>query len=384
MKRTRIERGIYRQQNGTYGVYLLVNGKPRFKTVGVKLSEARRQRNLLAGKAERGELVAHSRLTFAALADTWLENFEALVEAGERGERTLEHYRYILKNHLLPALGNRRIQEITTDDVAQLIAQLRRKGLSAKTISSDLIPLNRILSHAVRRGHISENPVQRLERHERPRLHKREQRVLNHDDITVLLAHCFPRYQPFLITALYTGMRLSELLGLTWQEIDFHHQVIHVRYQLSRPTRERPPRRVRLKTHAATRDIPLLPQLAALLKRHKLASRHTGPGDYVFATATGTPLGARNLERRGLGHAADTAGLNPPDLPRLRVHDLRHTFASHLIIDLKLDVAQVSRILGHNRPSITLDTYTHLFNHATHAADIRQRMALSSFGALIG
>ena len=52
--------------------------------------------------------------------------------------------------------------------------------------------------------------------------------------------------------------------------------------------------------------------------------------------------------------------------------------------ELKLDVAQVSRILGHNRPSVTLDTYTHLFNHATHAADIRQRMASSSFGALIG
>jgi len=337
----------------------------------------------LAGKAERGELVAHSRLTFDQLADTWLQQFEALVEAGERGERTYEHYRYILKNHLLPALGSRRIQEISTDDVAQLISQLRKKGLSAKTISSALIPLNRILSHAVRRGHISENPVRRLERHERPRVHKREQRVLNHDEITRLLGHCLPRYEPVLITALYTGMRLSELLGLTWQDVNFDLKVIHVRSQLSRPTRAKPARRVRLKTAAATRDVPLLPQLAALLKRHKLASAYTSPSDYVFATANGTPLGARNLERRGLGHAADSAGLNPPDQPRLRVHDLRHTFASHLIVDLKLDVAHVSRILGHNRPSITLDTYTHLFNHANHADDIRQRMAQSNFGNLI-
>jgi integrase len=103
----------------------------------------------------------------------------------------------------------------------------------------------------------------------------------------------------------------------------------------------------------------------------------------VFGTATGTPLGARNVERRGLGHAADTAGLNGDDQLRLRVHDLRHTFASHLIIDLRLDIAQVSRIIGHARPSITLDTYTHLFNHAGHAADIRQRMGDSTFGNLL-
>jgi integrase len=78
----------------------------------------------------------------------------------------------------------------------------------------------------------------------------------------------------------------------------------------------------------------------------------------VFCTALGTPLGARNVERRGLGREADLAGLNPEELPRLRVHDLRHTFPSHLIVDLRLDVAQVSRILGHARPSITLDVYT--------------------------
>jgi integrase len=66
-----------------------------------------------------------------------------------------------------------------------------------------------------------------------------------------------------------------------------------------------------------------------------------------------------------------------------RQKSTRYTFASHLIIDLKLDVAHVSRILGHARPSITLDTYTHLFHHAAHAADIRQRMATSDFGALL-
>jgi integrase len=160
--------------------------------------------------------------------------------------------------------------------------------------------------------------------------------------------------------------------------------VIHVRHQLSRARIDKPARRVRLKTKAAMRDVPLLPQLAALLKRHKLASPFSHERDYVFATSLGTPLGYRNVERRGLTRAAANVGLNGDGRLPLRIHDLRHTFASHLIIDLKLDVAQLSRILGHARPSITLDTYTHLFDQAAHAADIRERMAASRFGTLLG
>ena len=87
----------------------------------------------------------------------------------------------------------------------------------------------------------------------------------------------------------------------------------------------------------------------------------------MFATARGTPYGHRNVSRRALGRAAQLAGLNDDGWPPLRFHDLRHTFASHLIIDLGLDPAQVSRMLGHARITITLDIYTHLFEDARHA-----------------
>jgi integrase len=383
MERTRVEPGLYLQTNGVYGTYLTINGKPRYKTVGRKLSEARRQRDLLRAKAHQGELPSQPKISFKQLATAWLQILEAQVAAGERGPRTLENYSYYLNKHLLPALGHRPAHTITTDELAQLINELRGKGLAPKTIAGALVPLGRILNHALRRGYINDNPLRRLERHERPRVHRQEQRVLDHNQIALLLEHTLPTYKPLLATALYTGMRLSELTGLTWAEIDFAEQVIRVRYQLSRATRDQPAQRVRLKTPAATRDIPLLPQLAALLKRHKLASRYSSDSDYVFASATGTPLAWRNIERRGLRHAADKAGLNPPEKPRLRLHDLRHTYASHLITELRLDPAHVSKLLGHTRPSITLDTYTHLFNHAHHADDIRTRMAQSAFADLI-
>jgi integrase len=103
----------------------------------------------------------------------------------------------------------------------------------------------------------------------------------------------------------------------------------------------------------------------------------------VFATGHGTPHGHRDVARRRLGRAAARAELNADGWPPLRFHDLRHTFASHLIVDLGLDVAQVSRILGHARATITLDIYTHLFDDARHMRDLRARMAESPFAQLL-
>lgn len=102
----------------------------------------------------------------------------------------------------------------------------------------------------------------------------------------------------------------------------------------------------------------------------------------MFATRNGTPLSQRNVRRSALGRVAAAAGLERDGFRR-RFHDLRHTFASHLIIDLALDVVQVSRILGHSTVSTTLDIYAHLFEESRHAADIRARMSGSAFARLL-
>jgi len=196
VKRRRVERGIYRQQNGCYGVYVMVAGKPRFRTVGPKLAEARRQRQLLSAKAQLGQLAPPDRTTFAELAESWIQAFEAQVVAGERAERTLENYRYHLDKNLLPTLGKKRLQEISADDCARLVCELRSRGLAAKTIAGALVPLGRIPALALRRGYINEIPLRRLEKSERPQLHKREQRVLNHEQIACLLAACLPLIAP--------------------------------------------------------------------------------------------------------------------------------------------------------------------------------------------
>jgi integrase len=356
----------------------MANGKPRFKTIGSKLTEARRHRDLLNAAAHKGELVTPLKLTFHEVADAWLNGFAAEVAAGEKAERTLEHYRHDLRVHVLPRLGPKKIQAVSTDDIAELIGELRVKGLAAWTIRGVLTPLGRVFNFAARRGYIGENPVRRLETHERPRIGRRDQRVLRHEEILALLSSCLPTYRPLLTTAVYTGMRLSELLGLAWEDVDLDGGLLRVRHQLSRRGG-----RTALKSEAGRREIPLLAQLSSRLKAHRLASPHSHAHDFVFCTSVGTPHHYRNVEIRGLDKAAQRAGLNDGASRKLCFHDLRHTFASHLIIDLRLDVAQVSRILGHAKPAITLDVYTHLFDQARHSEDIRQRMAGSSFGRLL-
>jgi integrase len=378
-RRIRVEHGVYRQPNGKYAVCFMLDGKPRFRTLDRDLEAAHAAPARLAIAAQAGLLTACPRLTFATVAARWIERFETMVAVGERRPRTLESHRYHLDHHLLPAFTGRRIASITVDDIAGFIGSLAEDGRSPRTIAGAVATLGAILRYALRRGYVSDSPLRRLEAGERPRPVPHPQRVLGQDEIVRLLAGCPPRYRLLIATALYTGMRISELLALAWSDIDFIAGVIHVRSQLSRAQRGKPARRVPPKTAAGIRDVPLVPQLAALLREHQASATFAEAADYVFSTSNRTPLGHRNVERRALQRATARAGIAPAP----RFHTPRHTFASHLIIDLRLDVAQVSRILGHASATTTLNIYTHQFDEARHADEIRTVMAASPFARLL-
>src|SRR5213080_4718852 len=163
-----------------------------------------------------------------------------------------------------------------------------------------LAALSCVFTFALRRGYISTHPFHRLERDERPHPQRSDQRVLTRSDLTRLFAACPRRYRPLLATGAYTGMRLSEVLALSWEEVDFAAGVIHVRHQLARGRRGVPPHRIAPKTRASVREIPLLPQLAAVLREHKRGSCFTSGSDYVFATGSGTPFLHHNVSKRVL------------------------------------------------------------------------------------
>jgi integrase len=380
--RVRVERGIYQQGNGKYVVCFMLDGRPRFRTVGSDLELARAQRLSFMRAARFGVIAAAPRLRLETVAGWWLERYARRVYSGERRVRTLEIHSYYLNRHVLPLIGSRLIREISAADVADLLDRLRERGCAEKTAAGALGTLGNVMRFAVRNSWIADNPVEKLERHERPRPSRHPQRALGRDEIARLLDCCLPTYRTLVATALYTGMRLSELLGMVWDDIDFGRACIHVRAQLSMAHTGSPARRVAPKTEAAHRQIPLTPQLAGLLRERRFAAACSAGGAWVFSTRKGTPFSQRNIQRSALHLAADAAGLRVNGA-RLRFHDLRHTFASHLIIDLGLDVVQVSRLMGHASPSTTLNIYAHMFDEARHAADIRARMARSAFAGLL-
>jgi integrase len=382
-RRRRVARGVYQQPNGRYAVCVMVDGRPHFRTVSAAtIDQARKQRELLQSIARMGELPVSPRLTFAEVAGRWLADFETKVKVGERRDRTLDLYRSQPQRHLLPRLGRRRLALLTADDVVAVMHELQAEGFSPWTVKRILGALSCVFTFALRRGYITTHPFLRLERDERPHPLPSDQRVLTQAELARLFAACPSRYRPLLLTGAYTGMRLSEVLGLSWGDVDFVRGSLHVRQQLARGRHGVPPHRIPPKTRASVREIPLLPQLASVLRQHKRSSRFTSRADYVFATARGSAFLHHNVSKRVLRRAAVDAGLDHDGRP-LRFHDLRHTFASHLIIDSRLDVVQVSRILGHAPTSMTRDTYTHLFEEARHGADVRAELAKSDFANLL-
>lgn len=374
-RRVRVERGIYYRATAAGKRYEITYvdslGRRRWKVVEGGLKDARAVLADVLSRLSRGERIAPSKLTLSEIADTWLE-----AQRDRLRPRTFERYEAVLRLHVLPRLGRFKAASITEEEVAGLIRALRAAGLAPASINKAVMVLGRILGNAVRRGLIPVNPVDRLERGERPRTERQEMRALERDEIRALLEAADAAYRPLLATAIFTGLRRGELLGLVWADVDFEAGLVRVRKQLDLDGA-----RVTPKTPQAVREVVLMPALGRILREHRLASPFAGDRQPVFASSVGTPLHYRNVNRRGLGQSAGRAGLNGQGRPNLRFHDLRHTFASLLVAE-GANVVFVSRQLGHASPDITLKVYAHLFDRVAHAEQTR-RVLEASYGNVL-
>lgn len=302
--------GIFKSSSGSYEIaYRDDGGSLRFKTTGTDFEAAKAARAEMVSRRAKGERIVTTSQHFADFAQAWLEAQTQL------RPRTREWYEIAIRKHLTPRLGRKRLAEIREDDIVRVIREMECAGAAGWTIRGVLTPLGRILNHAARRGLIPSNPLTRLERNERPSVDRSEMRILGREEIAKLSATAPKRYAAILATALLTGARLGELLGLKWADVDFAAGVLRVRRQADRQGNLAPP-----KTKRASRDIVLAPQLAMLLREHRLASRFSADGDFVFASATSGTMNGRNVSRRGLDKALEAA-----ELGKLRFHDLRHT-----------------------------------------------------------
>jgi integrase len=368
--RTR-HRGItYRlKKDGSRTYYVYSSGRQLGITGGER--EALAKQAELRGRAARGERPSAGPVRFAEAAEQWFESKRQL------RAWTKASYRSALDRILLPRFGTRKIAEITVDDVLDLIRDLEQQDLSRSTIDNLLKPLAGTFRYSTKKGLVGQNPVALLEDGDKPAHQPRERREWTPKEIRSLLqasrnlaAKPTARfdYSLLLETAIRTGLRLGELLGLQWQDIDLNEGFISVRRQWTRSGEYTEP-----KTAKGLRRIPLAPEFVRRLAVQKLASPHSADSDPVFASATGNPLGHRNVTRRGFEPAALEARLIGAGQSRITFHDLRHAFAS-IMIERGVSSAVLANLMGHTTSATTERIYVHLFNRQRTDEQVRTAM----------
>ena len=326
---------------------------------GTKKDAERALRELLHS-LEVGSYVKPNRMTLGQWLQEWCQSYVAI----HTSLRTAESYQSEIRRHLTPALGAIPITKLQPQQIetyyAQALSQGRidgRGGLAARTIQYHHRILSEALSHAVKMGLLGRNVAEAVDP---PRVERKNMATLAPEDVPKFLeaAQRTPYYVLFY-TALYTGMRLGELLGLRWCDVDLDMASLSVVQSLYK--RCGVCRMVEPKSSRSRRRIALSSSLALLLGRYRTEQQAQGillgkplaDSGLVFAHPDGKPL-----DPGVVSHTHATL-LKKAGLPHIRFHDLRHTHAT-LLLKAGIHSKIVSERLGHANIGITLDTYSHV------------------------
>lgn len=288
---------------------------------------------------------------FSGFAEKWyrlhvLGNLKPSVQA---------RYETIIRVHLVPFFGNQLLTQITALVIEEFKAENRKatvektgRPISAKTCNEHLGVLSSMLETAVEWGYLAANPCRRVRR---LKLAPREDNFYDAQQTEVFLAKAKeiePNYHPLFLVGFKTGMRLGEILGLRWGDLDFVNNRIHLRQSYHRGHTGTP-------KSGKPRLLPMTPSVVAALKGIKHLK-----GELVFCRPDGQHLN-RDILKHPWGRIMFAAGL-----PTIRIHDMRHSFASQLVM-AGVPLKAVSELLGHSETRIT-DRYAHLAPDMLHAS----------------
>lgn len=308
---------------------------------------ARVRADLAGGIRPTGE-----RLTVGAHLTEWLES----VRPPNTRHSTFDRYEAIVRLYLLPALGRIPLARLEPADVERLLGSVARTR-SHRTASHVRAVLRTALNRAVRHRRVAHNAASDATWRQPPTA---PVRVLDDEERQILFgAIAGDPLEPLYRTAIGTGARQGELLGLRWSDVDLDERTITIRQQLQRVDGELV--LVPTKTERSRRTVDLYDSLAETLRRHKVRQaeallslgRRQSARDYVFLSEAGTPLDGSNVTKH-LQVLLARAGA-----PRIRFHDLRHLTAT-VLLEEDVDIRVVADILGHSTTRLTHDTYQHV------------------------
>jgi integrase len=277
---------------------------------------------------ERFDFSPPEKMRFDTFAQKFLEWYMV-----QNSEKSYQDYRNLFGSTIMPHFGQIKLPDITVEMIEGY--KVKRSSLvSASTVNKELVALRHIFNKAILWGYLSQNPAKEVDK---LRVKQRKFRFLTLEEIQKFIDACPFRAKAIFMTAIHAGLRKSELFRLEWQDVDFERHCIVISNKEDSHTK-----------NYQIREIPMTSTLEDTLKAVRIT---TGQQGNIFLKRDGTPHGGE--VRKTLTRIIKQTGLR-----RFTLHDLRHTFASHLVMD-GIDLPTVQKLMGHSNINTTM-IYAHL------------------------
>ena len=337
--------------SGEWWIFIHHNGKKNTKKIGDQdLAEtvAQEMRARLALKdfgfmTEKKEPVP----TFKEAARLWL------AEPQNWRESTKETYVFNLEKHIFPRVGKAPVNALTRKKLKSFFNSLIKTGMSPNTVALIRAPIQGVLCLALDEQWIESNPLHNITIKNR-RSPSLVQPLTDHQAEQLLdQARAFMDgyYYPHLLCSIRTGIRIGELQAVTWQDLDPYNRILEINRSIRKG-------RITTPKNHRTRRVDITPHMTKTLKAHKTAQKKAALKggyqfpDHIFANRKGKILD-RETYKNALNRCLQGAGL-----PHIRIHDLRHTYATIRLLRGH-NIGDVSYQLGHSSIKITYDIYGH-------------------------
>ncbi len=352
---------IRKRNDGRWEARIIIghknDGSPMYKSAFAKTQKsALKQLHQLLDRYRDVDLTEECRMTLGEWMDKWLDEYMIFAIR----ESTLDSYRGMVKNQVKPFIGNKQLASITTADVQKFYNKIKKEGrvrehpVHGKTLADSMVRsvhmmLHEALDMAVKERFLAKNPTNGTTI---PKCNYPEKQILGNNQLETFLEAIRGQeyWCDFFYVEIMTGLRRGEICGLKWQDIDFEENKLRVKRSVS-VKRGGGLNIGETKTETGVRCIEMPPSVAELLMNRK----QTAITEWVFPAF----LNPEQPIHPQAAYRKLKVILKNAELPLIRFHDLRHTFATHATQG-GVDPKTLAGILGHTNASFTLDTYTHV------------------------
>lgn len=356
-RRSKGEGTIRKRKDGVWEGRFYVNGVQRSIYSGSQ-NDIRKKMTESLAELDKDEFLIENNMTLEQWLTVWQETYLSDVK-----DSTADRYKSCIRVHIIPSLGKIPISNLKQPVIQKFLNECKlKKKLSKKSVQNIRLVINKAMTEAVECELIKKNPCAKTKvpAYSEP---KKEMRPITGDEITEFLETIKGNeYENLFFVALFTGARESELIGLSWDCVDFSTQKIHLYRQLKR-SRGKNSKYVfsslknnQARTFTAPKeviDVLKKVKLNQNEQRLKIGNAWHNPDNLVFTNEVGTHIETVSLYR---SFKKVAAGMG---IPELRFHDLRHSYAT-LALERGVDSKTVSMNLGHATVAFTLDKYGHV------------------------